>query len=149
MLAQVLAGLLRVVVVSVAPVAVCVAFLRAGRGFAWMRRLARRLHLTPRPIAEPDGPPLEQLAADLRRLYPRVHHPAPGTRMPKQRGVVMAYDHRLLETARALGVATTLPDLPPEGFDREAERLRVEHALTEAGLVWQVRLTNPGVDPAA
>ena len=59
--------------------------------------------------------------------------------MPKQRGVLMAYDEHLVETARALEVPTTLPDLPAEGFDREAERLRLEHALTEAGLVWQVR----------
>jgi hypothetical protein len=88
------------------------------------------------------------VAADLRRLYPAAHFPQKGVRMPKQRGVLMAYDDRLVAAAHALEVPTTLPDLPAEGFDREAERLRLEYALTRAGLVWQVRNDWPQ-DPAA
>jgi hypothetical protein len=97
---------------------------------------------------EPVGPPLQELAADLRRLYVGAHFPAKGTRMPKQRGLLMAYDHRLVEMACALEVPTTLEDLPAEGFDREAERLRLEHALTRAGMVWRVPSAWPD-DPAA
>ena len=33
---------------------------------------------------------------------------------------------------------TTLAELP-EGIDHEAERLRLEHALEQAGLSWQVQ----------
>ena len=106
-----------------------------------------RLHLWRRPPVRPAGPPLEQLAADLRRLYVRTHAPTRGARMPKQRGVQMAYDQRLCETARALGVPTSMADLPAEGFDREAERLRLEHELVRAGVVWQAQ--QEWQDPAA
>ena len=58
--------------------------------------------------------------------------------MARQRGIAAAYDDALVNTARALDVATTLGELP-EGFDREAERLRLEHALARAGLCWQVQ----------
>jgi hypothetical protein len=130
-----------------APLALLVTARRLPGALPRVRRFLIRVHLWRRPPVAPDGPPLEQLAADLRRLYPGAHFPTRGSRMPKQRGVLMAYDQRLVETARALEVPTMLDDLPAEGFDREAERLRVEHALTEAGLVWQVR--SWGQDPAA
>ena len=132
-----------------APVGILFAAWHLPRFLPRVRVALIRAHLWRRPPVQPAGPPLEQLAADLRRLYLGAHFPKKGVRMPKQRGVLMAYDHRLVETARALDVATTLPDLPAEGFDREAERLRVEHALTRAGLVWQVRLGGEGIDPAA
>jgi len=57
--------------------------------------------------------------------------------MAKQRGIVAAYDEVLVETARALGVPTTLAEVP-DGLDHEAERLRLEVALERAGLSWQV-----------
>lgn len=132
---------------ALAPVVMLAAARRLPRLLPGTRRVLIRWHLWRRPAVEPEGPPLQQLAADLRRLYPGAHFPEKGVRMPKQRGVLMAYDHRLLETARALEVPTTLDDLPLEGFDREAERLRLEHALTRAGLVWQLR--DRPQDPAA
>jgi hypothetical protein len=55
----------------------------------------------------------------------------------RQRGIVAAYDGVLLQVATALGVPTTLAEVP-EGLDHEAERLRLEHALELAGLSWQV-----------
>ncbi len=133
---------------AAAPVTILFAMRHFPQFLAGLRRLLIRLHLWRRPPVVPTGPPLERLAADLRRLYPGAHFPQKGVRMPKQRGVLMAYDHRLVEAALALDVPTTLADLPAEGFDREAERLRVEHALTQAGLVWQVREDWPR-DPAA
>ena len=136
------------VATALVPVAMLVAMRGVPRALPGVRRSLIRLHLWPRPPAAPVGLPLEQLAADLRRLYGGAHFPQKGMRMPKQRGLLMAYDQRLVETARALEVATTLDDLPAEGFDREAERLRLEHALTEAGIVWQVRQDWPQ-DPAA
>jgi hypothetical protein len=143
-----LMGFLKVLAISLAPVVIFGAVLHARTFGSGVRRLLMRVHLWRRPPVVPTGPPLERLAADLRRLYPVAHHPGPGVRMPKQRGVLMAYDQRLVEAARALDVDTTLAELPAEGFDRDAERLRLEYALSSAGLVWQAREDWPH-DPAA
>ena len=45
-----------------------------------------------------------------------------------------AYDDALAEGCQALEVHSDLLDLVP-GTDRDAERLRVEHLLADAGLV--------------
>jgi hypothetical protein len=134
--ANVLFGVIRVVGIALAPVAIAAAFVNAGRMLRAATPLARRLHLLRTPPVPPDGPPLETLAATLRRLRPRVHSPEPGVAVVRQRGIVAAYDGTLVNTARALDVPTVLADLPEEGFDRDAERLRLEHALGRAGLVW-------------
>ena len=63
--------------------------------------------------------------------------PKPGVPMARQRGIVAAYDNVLRDTARTLSVPTNLTELH-EGIDREAERLRLEHALEVAGLSWRV-----------
>ena len=54
--------------------------------------------------------------------------------MARRRGTVAAYDDLLAQAARALGVPDLLTELP-EGTDRDAERLRLEHLLRDAGLV--------------
>jgi hypothetical protein len=54
--------------------------------------------------------------------------------MARRRGTAAAYEDLLVQAAHALGVPDTLSDLR-EGTDREAERLRLEHVLREAGLV--------------
>jgi hypothetical protein len=64
----------------------------------------------------------------------------------RQQGIVAAYDGVLVAAAAALGVPTTLADLP-EGLDHEAERLRIEHELQRAGLSWQA--TKSGRPPQA
>ncbi|MFI5926357.1 hypothetical protein ACIA3K_10245 [Micromonospora sp. NPDC051543] len=78
-----------------------------------------------------DRRPLEQLAADLRRLggqrlggigRPMVWHGA----------VVQAYDDRLRLACRALGITEHLAELT--GVDQEIERVRVEGVLHAAGL---------------
>jgi hypothetical protein len=53
--------------------------------------------------------------------------------MARRTATTAAYDDLLLEAARALDVDDTLTGLRP-GADRDAERLRVEHLLREAGL---------------
>lgn len=131
-------GVLQFLGMCVAPVLLMGAFLHAEELATGGRRLARRLHLLRPAPPEALGPPLEQLAADLRRLYPLAHYPQPGVRRAKHRGIVQAYDAHLVTTARTLELATTLADLTEDSFDREAERLRLEHALTRAGLSWQV-----------
>ena len=95
------------------------------------RRMRDRL--SPPPVA-PDGPAIEELARSLRRLSGEVRAPRPGTTMARRRGAAAAYEDLLVQAAQALGVPDSLSDLP-EGTDREAERLRLEHVLREAGLV--------------
>ena len=83
------------------------------------------------------GPPLEKLAADLRRLRPEARSPRPGVPMARQKGIVAAYDGVLVATARALE-CRHVPRRAAGGIDREAERLRLEDALEAAGLSWQL-----------
>ncbi len=135
---KVVSGLLEVVAISLIPVVVVWTCLHLRDIFTTSVSLGRRWHLLRTPPAAPTGPPLEKLAADLRRLHPEARSPRPGVPMARQRGIVAAYDGTLVTTARALAVHTTLQELP-NGLDREAERMRLEHALTRAGLSWQVQ----------
>ena len=63
---------------------------------------------------------------------PRPGHRSRAVPMARQRGIVAAYDDVLVDTAGRSRCPTTLAELP-EGIDREAERLRLEHALERAG----------------
>jgi hypothetical protein len=135
---RVLTGLVEVVVISMIPVVLIAVLIRRELILDGCVSLGRRLHVlraAPAPLA---GPPLEKLAADLRRLRPEARSPRPGVPMARQKGIVAAYDGVLVSTARALGVATSLDTLH-DGIDREAERLRVENALESAGLSWQLQ----------
>ena len=97
-------------------------------------RTYRRARSGVRPAEPvPDGPPIEEVARSLARLRPQVLAPAPGTTMARRRGTTAAYEDRLVQAARALGVPDTISGVP-EGTDREAERMRLEHLLREAGL---------------
>lgn len=134
---RVLTGLAEVVVISMVPVTIFAVLIHRERLREVSVLLGRRAHVLPAAPAPPAGPPLEKLAADLRRLRPQARSPRPGVPMARQKGIVAAYDSVLAATARALSVPTSLEALP-EGFDREAERLRVEDALQAAGLSWQL-----------
>jgi hypothetical protein len=117
---------------------VCTLMLGAALGLALcqdeLRRAVRRVRerLSPPPPA-PSGPAVEDVAAALRRVRRDVLATAPGTPMARRRGTLAAYDDLLAQAARALGVPDLLTDLR-EGTDREAERLRLEHLLRQAGL---------------
>lgn len=134
---MVLWGFVKVIGISLVPVAIFGAALHARSLAEKGVVLGRRARLLPTPVEPPAGPPLQKLAADLRRLRPEVRSPRPGVAMARQRGIVAAYDSVLISTAVALDVPTTLGDLH-DGIDLEAERLRLEHALELAGLNWQV-----------
>ena len=92
-----------------------------------------RRHVSPAEPPAPAARTIEDVARSLRRLRREVLAPAPGAPMARRVAALAAYDDLLLEAARALGIADTLSDLPP-GTDRDAERLRVEHLLRDAGL---------------
>jgi hypothetical protein len=89
-------------------------------------RLRRR-----RPL--PLGRPLEEIAADARRLAPRALHPPRGTSRAKVVALCYAYDHVLTEACAALGVEHLLGVLQP-GDERDLERQRVQDLLWLAGL---------------
>ena len=59
--------------------------------------------------------------------------PAPGLPMARRVALSRAYDDLLVDACHALDVPDSLSGLPP-GTERDAERLRVEHELEEAGL---------------
>jgi hypothetical protein len=99
-----------------------------------MRRIAWALRHTPRSVpAQPAGPPIEQVAADLRRLGQQRLGIA--TRSPVWFAAVQrAYDDRLQVACRELEVEEHLAEL--EGVDLEIERVRVEGALQAAGMTF-------------
>jgi hypothetical protein len=108
---------------ALAPSVVCWAVLAGPR----LVRMLRRQRIGP------EGPPIEQLAADLRRVHRVLAHVAAGTPNARRRGARQAYDNLLVQACTAVGVPHRLGELP-EGVDREIERLRIEESLRGAGL---------------
>ena len=78
------------------------------------------------------GRPIERIAADARRLRVQLSQVQPGLPVARLAGWRQAYEDVLIEGCRALGFEDRLSDLPP-GTEREAERLRVEFLLEDAG----------------
>jgi hypothetical protein len=97
------------------------------------RRLARRAGLREPAPAEPAGPPIEQIAADLRRLGRQrigvaAHSPIWFA------AVQRAYDDRLSLACTELEICQHLHELT--GVDQEIERLRIEGELQATGLAF-------------
>jgi hypothetical protein len=105
----------------------------------WVARLVFGSAQLPEPLrrrrkqAAPVGRPIEQVAADLRRLGAQLARVPAGAPMARRRGLQAAYDDVLVEAARLLEVTHTLDGIPP-GRPRDVERLRLQTALTHAGL---------------
>jgi hypothetical protein len=117
----------------VAPTLLFALILHAGRiaeGAVW---LAHRLHIVPDPAPRPVDPPIERVAASLRRLDREVIALPSGTPQARRRALQLAHDDLLATACRALSIRHELGELPP-GWDLEIERLRVETCLERAGL---------------
>jgi hypothetical protein len=105
----------------------------------WVARLVFGSARLPAPLRRrrqpvmPAGRPLEQVAADLRRLGAQLAHVPAGAPMARRRGLQAAYDDVLVEAARLLEVLHALDAVPP-GRPRDVERLRLQAALADAGL---------------
>lgn len=110
--------------VVIAPTLACWLVLKFPRLVAAARR---------RRAPEPEGLPVERLAADLRRVHCSLVKLPPEAPMVRRRAAGQAYDALLAQACRAVGVPHRL-DTVPEGIERELERLRVEEALRTAGL---------------
>lgn len=96
------------------------------------RRLARRAGLSlATSDVKPTGPPIQQIAADLRRLGRQRIGVA--TRSPVWFAAVQrAYDDRLSLACLELDIPQHLRDLT--GMDLEIERVRIEGELQAAGM---------------
>ena len=95
-----------------------------------LRRLASKV--SP-PAPPPEGPAIERIGCDARRLRRELRTLAPDIPMARRIGLQLAYDDVLVDACAALGVANTLTALPL-GLERDAERLYVENMLDAAGL---------------
>ncbi|MGY1739166.1 MULTISPECIES: hypothetical protein [unclassified Blastococcus] len=92
-----------------------------------------RLRTRRRPPEVPVHRPLQQVAADLRRLARQLSLVPAGAPMARRRGLQAAYDDVLVEAAALLEVRHTMT-LTPVGPARDAERGRLQAALADAGL---------------
>ena len=96
---------------------------------SWAGRALHTVAAAPPPV--PAGPPIEQLAGDLRRLN-RLRMGV-ATRSPVWFNAVQrAYDEALRVGCVQLGIDQYLDEV--SGVDLEVERLRVEGELQRAGL---------------
>jgi hypothetical protein len=101
-----------------------------------LRRLDRTIN---QPLAmdrlrvERRLPPVEQIAAELRRLNHQRYHGLSTESEKWSAAVATAYDAWLLTACRRLNITEHLTTLA--GIDRDLERLRVEAQLETAGLV--------------
>ena len=102
-------------------------------------RVGRALHVVAPLPPHPAGPPIEQIAADIRRIKTQLTHVPPGMPVAKRRGWLEAYDDVLVTACQALGLEERIRTTP-EGAERDLERERVERLLTRAGL----RLSSSG-----
>ena len=96
-------------------------------------RVGRALHLAEPLPPHPAGPPIEQIAADIRRIRTQIRQAPPGMPVAKRRGWLEAYDDLLVTACHALGLEERIRAIP-EGAERNLERERVERLLTLAGL---------------
>ncbi len=117
-------GVLLLGLLAVAPVVILRALVRRGRRgrrFAMSRNVAARR-------------PLQEVAADLRRLDRQFALVPSGATLVRWRALWAAYDRVLMEAAEQLEVVHRLPEMP-DGVARDIERLRVVSAVEARGLV--------------
>ncbi|HVV09068.1 hypothetical protein [Amycolatopsis sp.] len=79
-----------------------------------------------------DAPPIEQLAADLRRVHRALTRLAPDAPAVRRRATRQAYDALLIQACRAINEPHWLTELA-EGIERDMERLRIEERLRSSG----------------
>jgi hypothetical protein len=139
-LAQLAMGLFALTLVVLSPLALLTLFdLLAGRWDDSLRHLGRNRHEARehrrnlKALRRQHGIPIEQLAADLRRLRTAIatdeHRSA-----AHQLGNRLAYDRVLVQACTMLGIEHEL-DADTSGIERDIERLRVEADLERVGVV--------------
>ncbi|MFA6298766.1 MAG: hypothetical protein WC642_06345 [Nocardioides sp.] len=97
-------------------------------------QVGRWLGLVAPPAPVPVGPPIERIAADVRRIRSAIRQAPPGMPFARLRGWRAAYDDVLVAACRALDLETCLASSRTL-LERELERERVERMLVRAGLL--------------
>jgi biopolymer transport protein ExbB/TolQ len=137
---QVVLGGIAVAIMVLVPILGLVFYdLLAGRWDGSLRRWRERRSESAahrqavRELRHQQGVPIEQLAADLRRLRAILGSDAHRS-AAHQMGNRLAYDRLLMEVCQMLEIEH---DLESEsiGFERDIERIRVEAELERAGLI--------------
>ena len=105
---------------------------RAAAGHHPVGRRVPGAQVAPLPAPRPRRP-LEDVAADVRRLTHELSVVPGGMPMARRRGLLAAYDDVLVEAADLLEVPQQLTATPPA--HRELERMRLVGSLEAAGLV--------------
>lgn len=127
-------NVVKLALIAVTPAVVGAVFVCAPRWYDTLsERWPRRADDTPAPI----GPPIEQLAVDLRRLL-RLHNEVTSSahlamRAHRVWSIEAAIAARAVEAARALDVPHADPG--PAGTLRRDQLCRLLHGLADAGLV--------------
>jgi hypothetical protein len=110
------------------------AFVGLARVVEWWSKVDRPPWRRPdRGVPRAPGPPLQRVAADLRRLeqeYLRVERSDAPAKAFRLRAVSLAYDDTLVEACRILELPA--PPSPLTGVDR----VRAQAELARAGLTW-------------
>jgi len=105
------------------------------------RRLDRAIHEPPCieriAAAQETLPPIEQIAAELRRLNRQRCGGVTHESQLWLAAVMTAYDRWLWAACRRLDVAESMAGL--DGDDRHVERVRIEDELEAAGLIFRPR----------
>jgi hypothetical protein len=122
-------NLVLLVVVVIAPTLLFWVLLRVPKSVDAIGAYVRKRRQGPATV----HPPIERLAADLRRVHRTLAEFPPGTPAVRRRATREAYDALLVQACAAVDVPHRLDTLG-EGMDREVERLRVEESLREAGV---------------
>ena len=117
-------GVLLLGLLAAIPVLILRAILRRGRH-------GRRFSMSGNVAARR---PLQEVAADLRRLDRQFALVPSGATLVRWRALWAAYDRVLMEASDLLEVPHTL-EKTPDGVARDIERLRVVSALEARGLV--------------
>ena len=137
---QVVLGGIAVAIMVLVPILGLVFYdLLAGRWDGSLRRWRERRSESAahrqavRELRRQQGVPIEQLAADLRRLRAIVGSDAHRS-AAHQMGNRLAYDKLLMQVCEMLEIEHDL-EADSIGFERDIERIRVEAELERAGLI--------------
>jgi hypothetical protein len=126
-------GVVQFVVFSIVPPLMLWLVLHAGPIMRLVQRAVSRVRAAQSPLTLA-GPPLEQTAADIRRIAAGIEMMPAQAPLAQRHGALLAYDDALVAACRALGVEERLTGMPL-GPARHAERLRIECELQYEGLV--------------
>ncbi len=132
----ILLGIAAVVALSLGGAVMLRLLLRSPAAISWLLddlapSVARRLSRHP---ARPTGRPIEEIASSIRRLGAAYYGGHPGRSWVKTDAFRRAYEQALVEGCQALDISTDLLEIDL-GTEHDAERLRVEYLLMDAGLV--------------